>query len=727
MFNSERMTAPSLSSSHRQLFFDVLSSPQVLIRCNSFQSLVGDWQSSVSIWRDLKQAEDNKAADQLRMEKQAAELKRSLRDKRNSDFLMADEILKNAHEELDALLKQTQRSGQSGALSKLESSSCIEVSRGTPAAKVSYIASFLASSCAPKDIAEFDSRLPEVVPPPYYQKVMQIVSMLNPNASVNQSSQQSTATTAPKSEGATPFDHLRPKADRLLSASQATLALPYSEGTSAERVGERREGSSLLPISLIGVAREVVVAAIQSLGELIDTLTPNTYTSVLFNCRAACHYVLGSLRLCLRDCHRAAELASGSSATGNSSDAVNANRRALRCCVLMGNCISARETLRELKSLRSTTADEFADEERFVSLLEKYSESVAHNLYHNALGYISTLTDLLPEAPLVEKRIEMFVKTSELSETLLDYVAEAALKYSAWPGVWYWYGVVQLRCSASFEEVEQAQRSLQRAISLSGLDSHPEAKAELQKLRYLEAKAAMAASYQRSKRWRQAVTELTILITLEGLSKGLKIHFTIQRANAFLAMNRCSEAMFDANYLVNHAKHTGDIVRAYLIRSEVFVAARDLEKALSDAKSAVQYQSTHETRRQVEKIESLQCKPHTAPEKPSPPPTPPPSQRRSERTQSPPPSSLPKRPSRNTAPVVPPHYTTLQVSVEASTSAVTKAYRDAALKWHPDRWVSASDAEKQKAEEMFKSINAAYQVLVDPLLRRAYNQDNGLN
>ena len=34
-----------------------------------------------------------------------------------------------------------------------------------------------------------------------------------------------------------------------------------------------------------------------------------------------------------------------------------------------------------------------------------------------------------------------------------------------------------------------------------------------------------------------------------------------------------------------------------------------------------------------------------------------------------------------------------------SQAGVKQAYRKAALKWHPDRWVSGSDAEKKTAEE----------------------------
>jgi DnaJ-class molecular chaperone len=36
------------------------------------------------------------------------------------------------------------------------------------------------------------------------------------------------------------------------------------------------------------------------------------------------------------------------------------------------------------------------------------------------------------------------------------------------------------------------------------------------------------------------------------------------------------------------------------------------------------------------------------------------------------------------------------------------AYRDCAAKFHPDRYVNASERERLRAEEMMKNINEAY-------------------
>lgn len=53
-------------------------------------------------------------------------------------------------------------------------------------------------------------------------------------------------------------------------------------------------------------------------------------------------------------------------------------------------------------------------------------------------------------------------------------------------------------------------------------------------------------------------------------------------------------------------------------------------------------------------------------------------------------------------------YETLEVSENASADEIKKAYRKLARKYHPDV------NKDPKAEEKFKEINAAYEVLSDP-------------
>jgi curved DNA-binding protein len=63
------------------------------------------------------------------------------------------------------------------------------------------------------------------------------------------------------------------------------------------------------------------------------------------------------------------------------------------------------------------------------------------------------------------------------------------------------------------------------------------------------------------------------------------------------------------------------------------------------------------------------------------------------------------------------YYQILGVSRDASAEEIRKAYRKLAMKYHPDR-----NPDDKQAEERFKEINEAYQVLNDPQKRAHYDR-----
>ncbi|MFQ5981117.1 MAG: DnaJ C-terminal domain-containing protein [Candidatus Heimdallarchaeota archaeon] len=66
------------------------------------------------------------------------------------------------------------------------------------------------------------------------------------------------------------------------------------------------------------------------------------------------------------------------------------------------------------------------------------------------------------------------------------------------------------------------------------------------------------------------------------------------------------------------------------------------------------------------------------------------------------------------------YYEVLGVQRGAGASEIKKAYRKAALKWHPDRF--KTEKEKKIAEDRFKEIGEAYAVLSDPKKKQMFDQ-----
>jgi molecular chaperone DnaJ len=68
------------------------------------------------------------------------------------------------------------------------------------------------------------------------------------------------------------------------------------------------------------------------------------------------------------------------------------------------------------------------------------------------------------------------------------------------------------------------------------------------------------------------------------------------------------------------------------------------------------------------------------------------------------------------------YYSILGLKKDASEDDIKKAYKKAAIKYHPDKYASKSQKEQDEASEKFKEINEAYQILSDP--QKKSNYDN---
>lgn len=67
------------------------------------------------------------------------------------------------------------------------------------------------------------------------------------------------------------------------------------------------------------------------------------------------------------------------------------------------------------------------------------------------------------------------------------------------------------------------------------------------------------------------------------------------------------------------------------------------------------------------------------------------------------------------------YYKILSLDKNCSEDDIRKAYKKLAIRWHPDKQGNKSDDEKKIAEEKFKKINEAYEILSDSDKRKQYD------
>ncbi|CAN0203788.1 unnamed protein product, partial [Phaeothamnion confervicola] len=71
------------------------------------------------------------------------------------------------------------------------------------------------------------------------------------------------------------------------------------------------------------------------------------------------------------------------------------------------------------------------------------------------------------------------------------------------------------------------------------------------------------------------------------------------------------------------------------------------------------------------------------------------------------------------------YYKILCVERGATEDEIKKAYRKAALKWHPDKQGGKSEVEREEAEKVFRDVGEAYEVLSDAAKKQRY--DSGVD
>ncbi|EAN91187.1 putative TPR-repeat-containing chaperone protein DNAJ [Trypanosoma cruzi] len=242
--------------------------------------------------------------------------------------------------------------------------------------------------------------------------------------------------------------------------------------------------------------------------------------------------------------------------------------------------------------------------------------------------------------------------------------------------------------------------------------------------------------------WMEAYTAYTRCLTLDPLNKSLIAVTYCNRAAASMQCGRWNDALSDVHRSIqingNNAKVYARRARIYLhfMRDKARVGIDYLQFAINDLRRAVELAPTDENRQQLAEAMKLKEREERSKDSRS-------SDGNEDTDRGRNPNETPRFCSNdaNSASGGPRQKTYghsgdapnifasenskahctkvlgLENTAGLDARSLTRAYREAALRWHPDRWIGSGPGEHEAAEQKFKEIHTAYQTLKETMVR----------
>ena len=473
--------------------------------------------------------------------------------------------------------------------------------------------------------------------------------------------------------------------------------------------------------------------AVDSVGVMAAPAAVRSKCLALFlSNRSLCHLCHGSIQEAVADSARALELKPKQSSFV---------WRGARAMLLLGQADRALQTV--INALPSTPAssasrDDIGVYRSFVA----YHQAASAGRYQDALSHISLVCDNVPEtSPGAHTCAIELRKLHCLSEIDCDAALEEATalsgRHPSRASVHAFRGQLQFRLATTSAQIKTAVETMRHAASL-GDDASRKVSEEYTNLAALVEQLEGA---ERSKRWPQAMLHINAIMQCSALTASgrLRASCLLRRASTCLhagngrqALQACQEAALA--FASCDPESIGEVIA---LRSAIYEHLQRWDEAAADALEAARLQPSEAAFERLDRIRNAAASHKVryaaaaggASEASSA--SGPQARHRPQPSRPPPRSSSAGSSSsdRNGGTL----YDVLGVTVGADVRTIARAYRDAALKWHPDRW-SAPRIGSQiaagggfgprtllEAEERFKAVNHAYSVLSDTAARAQYD------
>lgn len=391
---------------------------------------------------------------------------------------------------------------------------------------------------------------------------------------------------------------------------------------------------------------------------------PSYYTN-----RASVYIAKENFTLALNDCNRALEI---------SENNLRALARAAKCHTLMGNLDQAQEILFRADKIWENEASlkaEIQELSETKSCLKSFGTFYEAENYQQALFYLGKVIEKCSGCMEFKlKKIDTLLMHGDLKECeeCCDFLIG---KYGNVPDLRFYKG----KCNYYMGNVQLAERIL-REILQSDPD-YARAKQQIRQIKEFEGHKERANSLFSSKNMGQALQAYTECLKLDPHNRFFNSIMLSNRAACYINEKDYIKALTDINKAITL---NPTYAKAYVRRGNIQTALEDYDEALQSYFKAKELSPSYQNIDDF--IGTAQ-------------------------------SNLKQKKKKD-------YYKILGIEKNATEDQIKKAYRKAALRWHPDK-NSETEEQKREAEKMFRDINEAYSVLSDATKRGNY--DNGVD
>jgi len=384
--------------------------------------------------------------------------------------------------------------------------------------------------------------------------------------------------------------------------------------------------------------------------------------------RSAVYLMLGQPRQALED---------AKTATSLDPEFAKGWTRIARCCVMLGDTVTARQALTKLGSLGEDTSTEQRNVDMIERMVTDSSQAYAAGDYRKSLWCLDKALELANYSTTIKtSRAECLAflgRYAEASETANSVLQIDNMNADAI--------YVRGLCLYYEDNVDRAFSHFTQVLRFA--PDHARAKEIYKKAKSLKSKKEEGNTAFKAGNLEEAykLYSEALLIDPCNRSTNAKLHFN--RATVSAKQKKSDECIKDCDRALeldpSYTKAMLRRAKCYMESEQYEEAVRDYEKVLKSDKGNMEY-------RQLLQEAKLELK-------------------KSKRKD---------------------FYKILGVEKTANDDEIKKAYRKRAMVHHPDRHSSASDEEKKDHETKFKEVGEAYAILSDEKKRRMYDSGQDL-